>query len=1119
MKLSFLTICMASIALSISCQQTASDPAPEITHASLTDFADSSEVSVRLASGFELNLWAPGPLLRNAVALSFDNQGVAYVSETSRRKSSDLDIREHRDWMIDDLRLQTIEDTRDLHLQKMATELSEQNTWQEDLNQDSVHDYRDLEVQSEYIRRVWDSDGDGRADASSLFAEDFNSMLTGVAAGVLWRDDEVFLTAAPDVWRLKDKDGNGAADWREVISHGYGIHIAYAGHDMSGLTTGPDGRVYWSIGDLGVNTVDQNGKRWAFPNEGAVMRCNPDGSDFEVFAHGLRNPQELAFDDYGNLISVDNDGDHAGEHERYVHIIEGSDTGWRINWQFGKYDQPNEEYKVWMDERLHVPHFKGQAAYILPPLALAFNGPAGLAYNPGTALGEAWKGHFFVSYFTGSSANSKIEAFRLEPKGASFSLASQVDAMVGIVPTGVAFGPDGALYFNDWKDGYAKKPAGRIWRLDVSNPNAARKETQQILAAGMGKSSEEELLQRMAHADQRVRLMAQFELVRRKSTSNLLEVAGSEDPLARVHAVWGIGQLLRKGEADPSILLPFLTAEDGHVRAQTAKVLGDVRYPAAYDALVGQLADSFVPAQFFAIEALGKLGDRRVLPELVKILEKTGDSDPHLRHGLMIALSLLEDEAGLVALASHSSADVRIGAVVALRRMAAPGVAVFLKDADPLVVTEAARAINDDLSIPAALPDLAAALATAEITDEAFLRRAINANLRLGGDACAQRLAAYAARTDAPEAMRADALWALGYWHALPVLDRVDGRYRGPADHPLAEAQQAIAPMINTLLTSGPVPVRAAAAELAGRLPYPAAEPELFRLAQAAAQPLSIRQAALLSLADLKSDKLAAALNVALADRQTELRQTAQAVLGQAQLPEAVKVEMLAKVLKNSTISEQQAALNSLGAFRDPAAEQLLGQWLDQLIAGRVDPALRLEVVQAVEESGFATLQEKAKQYEASKPADDLLAVFDESLYGGDARKGRNAFYRNNSAQCIRCHAINGQGGEVGPELSAIAGVLSREDLLMSLVNPSARLAPGYGTVILNLKAGEKVVGTLEGESAKVVRVKLVSGEIREVPLADIAQRQDAPSAMPTMKGVLTKSEIRDVVAFLAGLK
>ena len=385
------------------------------------DFKEEAQVSPILAEGFEMKLWAPGPLLSNAVALTFDSDGIAYVAETSRRKSSDLDIRQHRDWMIEDLSLTSIEETRDFHLEKLASNLSNENEWLDDHNEDGVRDYKDLSVQSEYIRRVWDSDGDGRADKSQLFAEDINDMLTGVAAGILSYNNEIYVTAAPHVFRLKDTDEDGIADERAEISQGYGIHIAYAGHDMSGLALGHDGKIYWSIGDMGVNAEGQDGKRWKYPHEGAVMRSNPDGSEFEVFAHGLRNPQDIAFDNYGNLISIDNDGDHQGEHERYVHIIEGSDTGWRIHWQYGKYNLPNESYKVWMDEKLSIPHFPGQAAYLLPPLALAYNGPAGLAFNPGTALGEEWNNHFFASFFTASSARSKIQSFQLAPKGGSFA--------------------------------------------------------------------------------------------------------------------------------------------------------------------------------------------------------------------------------------------------------------------------------------------------------------------------------------------------------------------------------------------------------------------------------------------------------------------------------------------------------------------------------------------------------------------------------------------------------------------------------------------------------------------------------------------------------------------------
>ena len=1112
------------VLLLFSCQEdTSVKPEPNIVRAVEADFDEAKQVSPILADGLQLELWAPGPLLRNAVALTFDNQGVAYVAETNRRKSSDIDIRAHRDWMTEELQLQTIDDTREFHLKKLATDLSDQNTWQEDFNGDGIHDYRDLEVQSETIQRIWDSDGDGRADASEIYAEGFNDMLTGVAAGILNYDDEVYLTAAPDVWKLKDTDGDGMADERTKISHGYGIHIAYAGHDMSGLTMGPDGRIYWSIGDIGVNAVGPDGKRWAYPNEGAVMRCNPDGSDFEVFAHGLRNPQEIAFDAFGNLISVDNDGDHPGEHERFVHIVEGSDSGWRINWQFGKYDKPNESYKVWMDEQLSVPHFPGQAAYITPPLALAYDGPAGLAFNPGTALEEKWNDYFFASFFTASSARSKIQAFKITPRGASFEITDEEDVVGGIVPTGITFAADGALYINDWKDSYDKKPTGRIWRMDITGEKStARKETQQLLEAGFSQKAIPELAGLLAHSDQRVRMGAQFALVKRNEPDPLIATAKTgPNLLGRLHGIWGVGQYARLNQNKDIVvsIQSLLKDGDAEVRAQTAKVMGELKFKNAMPALISQLRDPSRRAVFFAAEALGKIGDATAFQPLVGLLATVEPSETHLRHTVAFALSRLDRPDLLAGLADHASVQVRLGAVLALRQLRAPEITAFLKDKDPLVLAEAARAINDDLSIPEAIPALAEMLSTTTETSEVFLRRVINANLRQANAASANRLATYAQSARAPEAMRTDALWALGYWAGAPVLDRVDGRYRELSGHQLGDAQAALAPAFSKLATTGNNSLRAAVITAAGRLDYQDAEAQIYTIFQSKKNNLEVRTAALNALAALKSANLAAALDVALVDSNADLRANAQDLLEEVELPVAELVSKFEKILNNNTVPEKQRALASLAELQGAEAGNLLEKWWNKFQNDEVDPALQLDLIAAIERSSFSQLKSKIKDYEANIDSSDVYALYAATMYGGDARVGRRIFFRNETAQCVRCHVVEEGGGAVGPELTNIASKLDRKELLLALVAPNSRIAPGYGTILLKMKDGKEMAGILEEETDNELKVKVGNDPVKTIPKSDIQEQEMLPSGMFNMADILDKQQIRDVMAYLVTLK
>src|SRR5690554_2946202 len=426
-----------------------------------------------------------------------------------------------------------------------------------------------MTVEMEHVYRLEDTDGDGLADLSQLMVEDFNDEVTDIAGGVLSYNDDLFVAVGPDLWRMKDKNGDGIMDEKESISHGYGIHIGFSGHNMTGLAVGPDGRIYWSMGDIGFNGVGPDGTEWNHSNEGVIVRSNPDGSDFEVFAKGLRNVPEFVFDEYANMISVDNDGDHAGESERLVYIVNGSDTGWRTNWQFGKYrDSLNNTYKVWMEEGLYKPRFEGQAAYITPTIANFINGPTGMVYNPGTALAPRWKNTFFVVEFVGNPSRSGIHAFKLNPKGASFELAETSKVLGGVLATGLDFGPDGSLYVADWIDGWVNKGYGRIWKLDDKEGHEwdERKRTQELFAEDLSKKDLAFLGELLKYPDLRIRQKTQFELVERgKKGAEILEknIHQTDNQLARIHGIIGLSQLARLEKPDyASPLLVLLTDND-----------------------------------------------------------------------------------------------------------------------------------------------------------------------------------------------------------------------------------------------------------------------------------------------------------------------------------------------------------------------------------------------------------------------------------------------------------------------------------------------------------------------------------------------------------------------------
>lgn len=1090
-------------------------------------FADSisSTIKPQLDSGLSLQLWGIDSLVISPIAIDIDDHGRLYYTTTNRQKHSEFDIRGHRDWEIPSISLQTVEDRRAFLHKELSPENSHRNKWLEDLNGDSSHDWRDLTIEKENVYRLEDLSGDGVADQSQLVVDDFNDEVTDVAGGVLSDGDDLYVAVAPDLWRMKDRNKDGIADEKTSISHGYGIHVGFSGHGMSGVEMGPDGRIYWQIGDIGFNGKGPDGQKWEHPNSGVIARSNPDGSDFEIFAHGIRNTHEFVFDEYGNLISEDNDGDHPGEKERLVYIVNGSDAGWRSNWQYGKYRDPlNNGYKVWMDEKMYLPRFEGQAAYITPCISNFVSGPAGMVYNPGTALSAAYKNTFFIAEFVGNPSGSGIHSFKLKPKGATFELGEHKKILGGVLPTGLDFGPDGALYLADWIDGWDTHHYGRIWKLDDQNAaaTAIRKEVKELLAADFSERKDAALGELLKNPDMRVRMKAQFELAKRKGKGAEIFQAAlqpTQPQLARIHGIWGLSQLARQDKKYATALLPLLKDGDTEIKAQAAKWLGDLRYAEAGAALVPLLKDTASRVRFFAAEALGRMKHEAAVQPVIAFLEANNDEDAYLRHAGSLALARIGKAEPVVALSSHPSRAVRIAAVVALRRMAHPGIANFLQDADEFVVTEAARGINDDLSIPAALPALAGLLNTTKFTNEALLRRVISANLRTGTEEVAlPNLIKYALTESAPPAMRAEAIDVISVWANPSVLDRVDGRLRGPAPKKASKVTTLSTEALTALLKNKALPVRISAAKAINHLHIKAAAPDLLAAVQRDAE-AAMRVEALKALVTIQDERLEPAIKHALADKEKKVRVAGLDLLEKMNIPKNVMVTLLTDVINSKTMEEKQAAVLTLGRLPLENSQATFETLLNTMESGKLGPDIYLELGEALDSTRSQPLIARYKAISGKLSPGELMASYASSLQGGDPQRGRQIFYRNQNAQCMKCHAYDDRGGNAGPRLNGIAGRISREQILEALIDPGKRLAPGFGMVTLELKDGKKISGVIQDENKTGITIKEGLDANKTIAAADIVKKNYAPSSMPDMKAVLSKKEIRDVVSFLAESK
>ena len=1046
-----------------------------------------------LPGGMKAQLFAAEPMIANPVAFCFDDQGRIYVAETFRQSKGVEDNRSHMNWLLDDLAARTVDD-RVTMFKKYLKE-----------------DVKQYSIEHDRIRRLVDTDGDGQADESTVFADGFNASEDGTGAGLLVFEGGVFYTCIPKLWHLKDSDGDGVADERTALYDGFGVRVAFRGHDLHGLVLGPDGRIYFSIGDRGYNIELKDKTRLFQPDQGAVFRCELDGSKLEVYCNGLRNPQELAFDEFGNLFTGDNNSD-SGDQARWTYLMEGSDTGWRMYYQYLQDRGPWNREKLW-----HV-HHAGQAAYLVPPIAHFANGPSGLAYYPGTGLDEKYRGHFFLADFRGQASNSGIRTFSLIPKGASFELVNAEEFIWSILATDVDFGPDGSVYVSDWVDGWDGTGKGRIYRFQDERLGKSTlvNEVQSLLKEGFDDRSIDQLVKLLAHVDYRIRLRAQLGLTKKNAVKELVESATKGENLnARLHSIWGLGQLGRQDSVILKPLLDLMNDPNPEVRSQIARVCGDAVMQEAGPGLMKLVKDQNLRVRSLAAIAIGKLKYRPAYPALLEALAENADADPTLRHGLIMGLAGAALPEELVATIRTPNTAIRIGAVVALRRLAHPGLEAFLSDTDPLVLVEASRAIHD-VPIPQALPGLAKLIENSGLA-EPVMRRAISANYQLGTKENAEAVASFAGNPLAEIGLRVEALAELDEWNAPGPLDRVTGEYR-PLEPRQVDIAGFVRPWIDSLFASAPV-VRTATAKLAARHGISEAEPHLIEiLKDVENSDPTLRVIAMTGLQSLKSPNLVKSVEFGLKDADPTVRSEARRILASVDPLRGVK--SLSETITGDSISEQQAAVFALAALKRDDADAVLVSWFDKLLNGKLPPALHLDLISAATQRRTPKLIEKINAFNKTRSVKDHLGDYREALVGGNAERGREIFTGRVDVSCRRCHKIDKSGGDVGPDLSRIGIDKTREYLLESIVDPNKQIAKGFETAILAMADGKIHAGIVKNDDEEQLRLQLPDGRLITVKKSDIEERTVGKSGMPEdLVKKLSKFEIRDLVEYLSTLK
>ena len=530
---------------------------------------------------------------------------------------------------------------------------------------------KQLAERPHWILRLEDTDGDGRFDRSTRFADKLM-----FPEGMMWLDGSIYVAAPPSIWKFTDTDNDGVADKREEWFAGK--TLTGCANDLHGPYEGIDGWIYWAKGAFAQQTYDRPGKEPFRSRAAHLFRSRPDNSGIEpVMTGGMDNPVEVAFTLGGERIFTTTFFQHSGGGQRdgLVHAIYGG--------VYGKVHNVIDGHPRTGELMQPMTHF-GAAA------------PAGLMRYESRSFGDDYHDNLFAAQFN----MHKVSRHAMSPQGAAFVTRDEdllVSDNLDFHPTDVLEDADGSLVVIDTGGWYKLCcPSSQLWKPEVAGGiyRVRRTDAPQV-ADPRGKklawsdASPEELAARLQDTRPAVRRRALHELARRgaKSIPALAKLRSeSDDPAARARAVWTLARI-DTPDAKAAIRAALLDGDET-VRQAAIHSASVARDRAAVPQLIKIVRSGTPQNRRAAAEALGRLDDRSAVPLLLSVAGE--ELDRTLEHSVTYALiELAAPQETAEGLASKNP-RTRRAALLAMDQMSGGGlqpevVAALVTSADAAV--------------------------------------------------------------------------------------------------------------------------------------------------------------------------------------------------------------------------------------------------------------------------------------------------------------------------------------------------------------------------------------------------------------------------------------------------